>query len=93
MVWAEIQGQMEAFAAIIQKIPGVIWHKSGDSNYYTLPTGHIIRLANHPSFDLAGQSADIDIHPRGDGRYWRFQSKKWSRGVGWFDRRIPSGSG
>jgi hypothetical protein len=69
MIWEEIEGQVEEFSAIIRNIPGVICHKSGDdSNYYTLPTGHILRLANHPSFDLAGQSADIYINPRGDGR-------------------------
>jgi hypothetical protein len=43
-----------------------ICHKTDFSNYYTLPTGHIVRLANHPSFDLAGQSADIYIQPTVD---------------------------
>ena len=68
MVWAEIEEQIEEFAAIIKNIPGIVCHKTGYSNYYTLPTGHIVRLANHPSFDLTGQSSDIYINPRGDGR-------------------------
>ena len=68
VIVAQIQQEMEELAAIIRAIPGVVCHKSGDSNYYTLPTGHIVRLANHPSFDLAGQSADIYVQPRGDGR-------------------------
>lgn len=68
MIWTEIQEQIEEFAAIIKNIPGVICHKSYGANYYTLPTGHILRLTDHPSFDRAGQSADIYINPRGDGR-------------------------
>ena len=68
MIYTEIQEQVEEFAAIIKNIPRIICHKSYCSRYYTLPTGHILRLADHPSLDLAGQSADIYIHPRGDGR-------------------------
>jgi hypothetical protein len=67
MIAKEIQSQIEEFAGIINNIPNVTRHKSGGSNYYTLPTGHILRLADHPSLDLAGQSADIYINPRGDG--------------------------
>jgi hypothetical protein len=68
MIWHEIQKQIEEFDKIINNVPGVICHKSYCSRYYTLPTGHILRLADHPSFDYAGQSADIYLHPRGDGR-------------------------
>jgi hypothetical protein len=68
MIREKIEEQVEEFCAVIKRIPDVIHHKSGYSNYYTLPTGHILRLADHPSFDYAGQSADIYIIPKGDGR-------------------------
>jgi hypothetical protein len=69
MIMAEIHKQVEEFAAIIKKIPGAARHSSSaGSDYYTLPTAHILRLSDHPSVDFAGQAADIYVNPKGDGR-------------------------
>ena len=66
MIVADIYRQVEEFAAIIEKIPGAACHSSSaGSDYYTLPTGHILRLSDHPSVDFAGQSADIYVNPSG----------------------------